>query len=92
MGEVKTDIAALLAAFKSSGARIACLCSADKIYAMEAADAARALTASDAVVHLAGRPGEHEAAWNEAGVSAYIFVGCDALATLTAAYDKVSKS
>ena len=85
------DQAAMLAAFKASGARIACLCSADKVYATEAADAARALTAAGAVVHLAGRPGDHEAAWNEAGVSAYIFVGCDVLATLTAAYDKVSK-
>ena len=87
MGEVKTDLAALLSAYKSSGARIACLCSADTVYAAEAADAAIALSAAGAIVHLAGRPGEHEAAWNDAGVTAYIYVGCDVLATLQDAYD-----
>jgi methylmalonyl-CoA mutase len=87
MGEVKTDLAALLSAYKSSGARIACLCSADKIYAAEAADAAIALSAAGAIVHLASRAGEHETAWNDAGVTAYIYVGCDVLATLQDAYD-----
>ena len=48
----------------------------------EAADAAKALSAAGAIVHLAGRPGEHEAAWNAAGVETYIYVGCDVLATL----------
>jgi methylmalonyl-CoA mutase len=81
----------MLAAFKASGARLACLCSSDKVYAADAADAAQALSTAGAVVHLAGRPGEHEAAWNAAGVKAYIYVGCDVLATLTAAHDKVSK-
>ncbi len=47
----------------------------------------KALSTAGAIVHLAGRPGEHEAAWNAAGVKAYIYVGCDVLATLTAAHD-----
>ncbi|HEV2629344.1 MAG TPA: methylmalonyl-CoA mutase subunit beta [Pseudolabrys sp.] len=81
----------MIAAFKASGARLACLCSSDKVYAADAADAATALTEAGAVVHLAGRPGEHEAAWNAAGVKAYIYVGCDVLATLTAAHAIVSK-
>ena len=84
MAAVKTDIAAMMAAFKASGARIACLCSADKVYA---AEAAIALSAAGAIVHLAGRAGEHEAAWNDAGVTAYIYVGCDVLATLQDACD-----
>lgn len=84
------DQAAMLAAFKASGAKLACLCSSDKIYEAQAADAARALTAAGATVHLAGRPGEHEAAWNEAGVKAYIYVGCDVLSTLQAAHDSLS--
>ena len=87
IAEVKTDIAGMITAFKASGARIACLCSADTVYAAEAADAAIALSAAGAIVHLAGRPGEHEAAWNDAGVTAYIYVGCDVLATLQDAYD-----
>jgi methylmalonyl-CoA mutase len=85
------DQAALLAAYKSSGAALACLCSSDKVYATEAADAAQALSNAGAVVHLAGRPGEHDGAWSAAGVKAYIYVGCDVLATLTAVHDIVSK-
>ncbi len=77
----------MIAAFKSSGARLACLCSADKVYESEAADAARALAAAGAVVHLAGRPGDHESAWTAAGVKAFIYLGCDVLATLRAAHD-----
>jgi methylmalonyl-CoA mutase len=85
-GGVKTDLAALLAAFKASGAKLVCLCSSDKVYDVEAAAAAKALAAAGAVVHLAGRPGEHEAAWNAAGVKAYIYVGADALSTLQAVH------
>jgi methylmalonyl-CoA mutase len=85
------DVAAMIAAFKSSGARIACLCSSDKVYAAQAAEAAAALKQAGAIVHLAGRPGEHEAAWNKAGVHTYIYVGCDALSTLRAAHDMIAK-
>lgn len=82
---------AMIDAFKSSGAALACLCSSDLVYDMQAADAAKTLTAAGAVVHLAGHPREHEAAWNAAGVKTYIYVGCDVLATLTAAYGNVSQ-
>src|SRR6185437_7521148 len=64
----------MIAAFKASGATLACLCSSDKVYAADAADAAKVLTEAGAIVHLAGRPGEHETAWNAAGVKAYIYV------------------
>lgn len=80
------DQAAMLEAFEASGARLACLCSADKVYEAQAAEAAKALTATGATVHLAGRPGDHEAAWNAAGVKSYIYVGCDVLSTLQAAH------
>jgi methylmalonyl-CoA mutase len=92
MGEVKTDLAALLSTFKSSGAKLACLCSSDAVYAQEAATAAQALTAAGATVHLAGRPGEHEAAWRQAGVTSFVFVGCDVLSTLRAAHDNLGAS
>ena len=52
----------MIAAFKASGAKLACLCSSDKVYEAQAADAAKALTAAGAIVHLAGRPGDNEAA------------------------------
>jgi methylmalonyl-CoA mutase len=85
-----TDIDALLAAFKASGARIACLCSSDEVYAAEAATVAKALKAAGATaVWLAGRPGEHEAAWREAGIDAYAFAGCDVLDALRKAHSQL---
>ena len=81
------DQAAMIAAFKASGAKLACLCSSDKIYEKEAADAAKGLTAADAFVHLAGRPGENEANWRQAGVKSFVFMGCDVVSTLQAAHD-----
>jgi methylmalonyl-CoA mutase len=81
------DQAAMVRAFKASGAKLACLCSSDAVYALQAIPAAKALTAAGAVVHLAGRPGQHEADWQQAGVKRFIYVGCDALSTLQAAHD-----
>ena len=78
---------ALVAAFKASGAKLACLCSSDAVYVRQAADAAKMLTAGGAIVHLAGRPGDHEAAWRQVGVKSFIYAGCDALSTLQAAHD-----
>ena len=90
MGEVKTDLAALVAAFKSSGTALACLCSSDKVYAAEAVDAADALRAAGAThIYLAGRPGELEAALKAAGVQDFVYAGCDVLATLRAAHDNL---
>jgi methylmalonyl-CoA mutase len=77
----------MIAAFKTSGAKLACLCSSDKVYESEAANAAKALKTDGAHLHLAGRPGDHEAAWRQAGIETFIYVGCDALATLRAAHD-----
>jgi methylmalonyl-CoA mutase len=72
----------LLAAFRASGAKLACLCSSDEVYAREAVETARALGTSGAAVWLAGRPGALEAALKEAGVCGFAFAGCDALAAL----------
>src|SRR5262249_60248351 len=48
----------LVAAFRASGSKLACLCSSDKVYATEAADAAQALSAAGArPLYLAGRGG-----------------------------------
>jgi len=82
-----TDPAALATAFKTSGAALACLCSRDKVYAGQAAAAAKALqTAGAKHIYLAGRPGEQEAALRAAGVNSFIFAGGDALATLQEIY------
>jgi methylmalonyl-CoA mutase len=81
------DRAAMIAAFKASGAKLACLCSSDKVYESEAGDTAKGLTAAGAVVHLAGRPSENEDKWRQAGVESFIFMGCDVVSTLQAAHD-----
>jgi methylmalonyl-CoA mutase len=81
------DQAAMVAAFKLSGAKLACICSSDKVYEAKAADAAKALGAAGAIVHLAGRGGDHEAAWRQAGVKTFVFMGCDAVSTLQATHD-----
>jgi methylmalonyl-CoA mutase len=82
-----TDPEALGAAFKASGAELACLCSQDKVYAGQAAAAAKALQIAGAKhIYLAGRAGEQEAALRAAGVNDFIFAGGDVLATLQEAY------
>jgi len=80
--EGATDLDALVAAFRASGAKLACLCGTDAAYASEGAAAAEALVAAGATVWLAGRPTENEAALNKAGVSSFIFMGCDVVETL----------
>ena len=82
--------AALAAAFKASGAASACLCSSDKIYAGHAEGASKALQAAGAGhIYLAGRAGEQEAALRAAGISDFIFAGCDALAALREAWRRM---
>ncbi|MBO0754042.1 MAG: methylmalonyl-CoA mutase, partial [Bradyrhizobiaceae bacterium] len=79
--------AAMLAAFKASGARLACLCGSDEAYEALATDAAEALRAGGAVhVYLVGRPGESEARLRAAGLGTFVFEGCDVVAVLSAAY------
>jgi methylmalonyl-CoA mutase len=69
----------MIAAFRGSGAKLACLCSSDEIYAREAAEAAQELRAAGAAVWMAGEPGELEAALRQAGIQGFVFPGCDAL-------------
>jgi methylmalonyl-CoA mutase len=74
----------LVAAFKTSGARLACLCSSDATYARDAAEAARTLASAGAEhIYLAGRPQEQLKA---VGIGTFIYAGSDALATLRAAH------
>jgi methylmalonyl-CoA mutase len=81
------DHDAMVAAFKTSGAALACLCAADAVYAGEAADTAKALGGAGAKhIYLAGRPGEHEGAFRAGGIDTFIHAGCDMLAVLRAAH------
>ena len=75
--------------FKESGAKLACLCSSDKVYAREAADTATALAAAGADrIYLAGKPTDR-AALERAGISTFLHQGCDTLQILNAAYDEI---
>jgi methylmalonyl-CoA mutase len=83
-----SDHAAMAEAFRASGARIACLCSSDAIYAEHAVAAAQALQAAGCkTIYLAGRPGDLADALANAGVTDFVFAGCDAPATLARAFD-----
>src|SRR6266702_4169810 len=86
------DPAKLAAAFKTSGAELACLCSSDKVYAGQAEAAAKALqTAGARHIYLAGRPAEAEAALRAAGVTGFAFAGGDSLATLQDAFRRMEQ-
>lgn len=73
--------------FADSGATEAVLCSSDALYAEQAERAAADLRAAGARhVSLAGRPAGY------AGVDSYVFAGCDAVAVLSAALDRMGVS
>jgi methylmalonyl-CoA mutase len=81
-----TDPALLAEAFRASGARIACLCSSDALYASHAVEAARALKAAGATtLYLAGKAGDLAEPLTAAGVDGYLHAGGDVLALLTGA-------
>lgn len=73
----------LASAFKASGAKVAVICGSDAGYESLAEDAARSLRAAGAQkVLLAGRPGENETGFREAGVDGFIYAGQDAVEVL----------
>jgi methylmalonyl-CoA mutase len=85
--ERRTDLDALIAAFRASGAKLACICSSDEVYAKEAEAAAQALANAGARhIYLVGRPREVGPKLRNSGVKTFIYAGCDALATLQAAH------
>jgi methylmalonyl-CoA mutase len=82
-----TDLEALVAAFRASGAKLACICSSEEVYAREAEAAARALANAGARhIYLAGKPREAEARLRDSGVKTFVYAGCDVLATLQTAH------
>ena len=81
----------MIAAFKASGAKLACLCSSDAVYEAQVMKAAEALAQAGAThMYLAGRP-KDPTPYKGAGIGTFIFVGCDILATLKAAHHLLAK-
>ena len=72
------DARAAAAAFATSGAKIAVICSADKRYETEVERVAPALrTAGVRTVVLAGNPAANEMKYRSVGVNQFIFVKCN---------------
>lgn len=70
-------------ALRESQVAVALLCSTDEGYQAYAIDVAKGLVEAGAkVIALAGKPGRLELAWREAGISQFVFSGCDVIATL----------
>src|SRR5262245_39811971 len=87
---VEGDGGNLAKRFKESGAKLACLCSSDKVYEREAEAAAKALGEAGATrIYLAGRAGPNQSAFEQAGIGSFLHQGCDTLAILNAAYDEI---
>lgn len=77
------DADAAAKALAESGAKVAVICSSDKLYPELVPDTTAKLKAAGArTVVLAGYPGENENAWRDAGVDQFIFIKCDVLSTL----------
>ncbi|MER2264868.1 methylmalonyl-CoA mutase subunit beta [Methylobacterium oxalidis] len=78
------DLDELAAAFKASGAVLACICSSDKVYEAEAVPAAEALARAGAdTIYVAGKPAELVEPLKAAGVHAFLHAGCDLQELLT---------
>jgi methylmalonyl-CoA mutase len=77
----------LVKRFEESGAKLACLCSSDKVYEQEGKETANALKQAGAQhIYLAGKSGANRAALESAGISTFVHQGCDTLAILNEAY------
>lgn len=74
------DVDAAVAAFRSSGLDVACICSTDANYEAQLPALAAGLRGAGArQIIVAGKPGAHEAAWRDAGATTFIYMGADAL-------------
>ena len=66
--------------FRGSGLRVACLCSSDRIYDEIAAETIEALrTVGASHVFIAGRPSASEGRLRAAGVTDFVYAGCNLL-------------
>ncbi len=74
---------ALADAFRSSGARVACLCGTDEDYEASAERVCAVLRAAGArSILMARRPADGDQSLRDAGLNGYIYAGCDAVTTL----------
>ena len=78
---------------QAAQAPLACLCASKKLSEAELASAVAAVKQKGAShIYFSGQPGAQENALRQAGVQTFIHEGCDALATLNAAYDILQRN
>ncbi len=70
---------------------LVCLIGSDAAYAEEGSDHAAQCCAAGNTVWLAGRPAELESALQQAGVSRFVYAGCDVVEALTAAHIQIAE-
>ena len=75
-------------AFSNSGAKLACLCSSDRLYGEHGVQLAKQLRQAGAKLYLAGRPGELEQLMRQSGIERFIYVGCDMYEILSDAFNE----
>jgi methylmalonyl-CoA mutase len=87
------DPEAAVADVLAEGARLACICSSDPVYAERAEEVARALSAAGVQhLYLAGNPGERRDADSAAGIGEFIHVGVDVLDVLRRAHEALGSA
>ncbi|NIX76855.1 methylmalonyl-CoA mutase subunit beta [Microvirga terricola] len=75
-------------AYIDSRSKLSCICSTDEIYEDQAAATATTLRDAGADrIFLAGRPGESQEKLSRAGITTFIFAGCDTLKVLSEALE-----
>jgi methylmalonyl-CoA mutase len=79
------------AAFKTSGAKLACICASDAVYAEKGVETVKALAEAGAkAIYIAGRPSDQEAELRQAGATDFIYQGCDVLCVLQEAQQRIA--
>ncbi|PVE25500.1 methylmalonyl-CoA mutase [Microvirga sp. KLBC 81] len=89
MNDGFSDTEKLKQAFLESKAKLSCICSSDEIYESHAIDAAKTLREVGlSPIYIARRPGEREEQLTRAGITTFIYAGCDTLKVLSEALEK----
>ena len=87
-GGIETVTIECSSTYDESVSPIACICSSDKLYSIEGAQAAATLRKAGAHhIFLAGRPGDLRNSLKQAGVGGFIHQGCDIIETLEEVHD-----
>jgi len=86
-----TDIEALCHAARTTQADLICICSSDALYTSHASELVRGLGAlPHRGLYIAGRITEQDKALMQAGVTDFIYGGCDSLAILKHALERIT--